>query len=79
MSEIIDESMVEKLKARYSSLHPLVFHRSVEKSKTPGELFDILDSFPKEFPVVWSQESRKWVHTKDLVQVGRFDLEMEKK
>ena len=56
------------LKERYSHLHPLIFHRSLEKSNSDGELFDILDSVPEELPVVWDEEDRRWVHTTDILQ-----------
>ena len=34
----------DALKKRYSDLHPLIFHRSLDKTKTNGELFDILET-----------------------------------
>jgi len=55
------------LRERYSGIHPLLFHRCLEKAKTNGELFDLLDSMPDEYPFVWDEESRKWVVT-DLLQ-----------
>jgi hypothetical protein len=74
---MIDEATVEGLKKRYKTLNPLIFHRSVEKAKSASDLFDILESFPHKYPVVWSEEEHQWVNTKDLVQVTKFDLEME--
>lgn len=55
------------IRDRYSGIHPLLFHRSLEKSKTNVELFDLLDSMPDEFPLVWEEQSRKWV-VADLLQ-----------
>lgn len=55
------------LKERYSHIHPLIFQRSLDKSKTNGELFDILDTFPQEYPVLWNEKTRRWEHTKDLL------------
>lgn len=70
---------VLKLKEKYSQLHPLIVHRSVERAKTPGDLFDILDCLWKDiqtaekpYPVVWHEEQRRWVKTEDLFQSHTF-------
>ena len=54
---------------RYQDLHPLLFKRSLEKAKSNGELFDLLESI-KELgpPIVWDDENRKWSNTKDILQ-----------
>lgn len=52
---------------RYPQVHPLLFHRSMEKAVSHGELFDILESLPEEYPIVWDDKQRKWVST-DLLQ-----------
>ena len=75
----MDKEFLDKLRERYSDIHPLIFHRSVEKTNSKVELFDILDSFPQEYPVVWSEADRRWITTKDLVQIEKFDLGMERK
>ena len=62
------DKVQKSLKERYSHLHPLVFKRSLEKAKTNGELFDILESFPKDYPIIWSEDDRIWKHTTDLLQ-----------
>lgn len=64
------DNVQKALKKRYSHLHPLVFQRSLERSKTNGELFDILESMPKEYPIVWDEKFRKWRHTEDLLQTN---------
>lgn len=69
---MFSEGLVEKLKERYSSLHPLIFHRSTEKAKNDVELFDILDSFPNKFPIAWDETSRRWQTTDDIYQVNEF-------
>lgn len=69
---MIDEKLVEALKLKYSSVHPLVFFRSKERAKTGGELFDILDTIPKQFPIIWNEEDKKWITTKDLFQAKSF-------
>jgi len=62
----MDEKIINKLKERYASVHPLIFQRSVERSKTETELFDILDTIPKGFPIVWSEEDSKWIRFKNI-------------
>jgi hypothetical protein len=58
----------EAMKERYAHIHPLIFQRSLERSKNDGELFDILETIPDEFPIVWDDEKRSWVTTEDLIQ-----------
>ena len=62
------DEVQEALKKRYSHLHPLIFQRSLEKSKTNGELFDLLDTFPEEYPIVWNNEKKVWSTSDDLLQ-----------
>jgi hypothetical protein len=69
----MDQVVVEKLKERYAHLHPLLFHRSVEKARTLGELFDILEEVPVVLPVAWDAESRRWKTTDDLTQARSFE------
>ena len=60
------DEIQKALKERYSNIHPLLFHRSVEKSASNAELFDILDSIPNTLPVMWDDELRRWVSTELL-------------
>ena len=69
---MFSENLVEKLKERYSHLHPLIFHRSKEKAKNDVELFDILDSFPEQFPISWNEKTRRWESADDIYQVSEF-------
>jgi hypothetical protein len=71
---MITKEILEALKTRYSSVNPLIFARSKERAKTAGELFDILDTIPTEFPIVWNEENKKWVTTKDLFQSKTFSF-----
>ena len=65
------------LRERYEHVHPLLFLRCLEKAKTDGELFDLLDGMPDGFPLIWDQENRRWLATDDLLQskghVGESD------
>lgn len=62
------DEVQEALRKRYSHLHPLLFQRSLEKARSDGELFDILESIPEAHPIIWDEESRRWIHTPDLLQ-----------
>lgn len=55
------------LKERYPHVHPLLFHRCVEKARTNGELFDMLESIADNYPLMWDEGTRSWIHT-DLFQ-----------
>ena len=61
----LDEKSMTVFQQRYAHIHPLLLWRSIERAKTPGDLFDILESIP-EFPVAWSDEEHCWKG------VGRF-------
>lgn len=65
---MLTEQIKNKLKERYSFLHPLLIHRSCEKASSDGEFFDILDSVPKEFPLIWNEESHRWTKSNDILQ-----------
>jgi hypothetical protein len=69
---MINSELVTKLKERYKDVHPLMFHRSQEAARTPGELFDILDTIPKKYPIVWDDGERRWVTADDLFQSQPF-------
>lgn len=57
---MIEEKTLEVFRQRYSYIHPLLFWRSVEKAKTPGELFDILEGVPSDFPLIWDEDQHCW-------------------
>ena len=59
---MIKNEAVDKLHKRYPDIHPLLFHRSVEKAKNLVELFDILEGLPKKMPIVWDNEQRQWIN-----------------
>lgn len=70
---LLEPSIVEKLKERYE-VHPLIFHRAAERANSPGELFDILETIPNDFPIIWDDDERKFVYTTDLTLASRFNL-----
>lgn len=76
---MISEEIIAGLKKQFPNVHPLIFHRSLERSKTPGELFDILYSFPAEYPIIWNEESKQWITTKDLFQAKNLKNNEEDK
>ena len=67
----MDEVVVQKLKERYSNVHPSIFNRSCSYAKTPGDLFDILEDIPKVYPIIWDNSKRKWV---TVSNISDFDL-----
>ncbi len=66
--DMINSDTIKALKFRYINIHPLIFLRSVERVKTPGELFDMLESFPTKYPVCWSDEKHMWTTTDNIFQ-----------
>ena len=69
-----DPEVIKGLRDKYSDIHPLIFHRSLERSSCQGDLFDILESLPKIYPIVWDEDKHSWVHTSDILQSKIFDL-----
>ena len=68
------DDVQKALKDRYSHIHPLIFQRSLEKAESNGELFDILETVPDDFPVVWDDVQKRWVVTDDLLQSNNVQL-----
>jgi hypothetical protein len=60
------DETVYKLRERYLHIHPLIFHRSVERAGTAVELFDALDSFTDKYPICWDNITRCWLPIDDL-------------
>jgi hypothetical protein len=69
---MIDKNALENIKNKYKNVHPLMFTRSVEKSKTNGELFDIVSTIPEEFPIIWNESKKRWVVTNDIFLSNEF-------
>ena len=67
---MIDEEIINSFKKRYKSVHPLVFHRSLEKSETAVDLFDILESIPQH-AFFWNDEEKKWEKTIDFLCISK--------
>lgn len=66
----MDEMVLKKLKERYSHVHPTIFHRSCAYAKSPGDLFDILESLPKVYPIVWQESKRQWITVEDICKLN---------
>lgn len=67
---MIDQNIIDSLRNRYENLHPLVFHRSFEKSTSAVDLFDILESIPKH-PFYWDDNNKKWTKTSDFLLLNK--------
>jgi len=55
------------LRQRYPEIHPLLFFRCIEKTTTNVELFDMLETLPKTYPIIWDHDIKQWATT-DLLQ-----------
>lgn len=64
---MIESPHREIFRERYANLPVLLVHRSLERARTPGEAFDILETVPATYPVIWDEEQRRWVVTDDLL------------
>jgi hypothetical protein len=71
---MLTKSIVDALKKRYHYIHPLIFIRSADHARNDAELFDILDSFPKKYPLTWSEQDRRWIVVSDLFLASKFRI-----
>jgi hypothetical protein len=69
---MVNHAIAKSLKQRYNNIHPLVFQRSLDRAIDDTDLFDILDSFPNKYPVVWNNNERRWIVTDDLFLKSSF-------
>lgn len=66
--DIIKLQVITKLRERYLQIHSTIFISSMEKARSPGDLFDILDTFPGKYPISWDEITHRWV-PKNLISV----------
>lgn len=62
---IINTDFINSFKKRYEKLHPLIFHRSLEKAESSSELFDILENLPF-YPIIWDDSKKRWSNISDF-------------
>lgn len=72
MSFDLSEKELSNFKSKYSGVHPLVFHRSLEKAVSALDLFEILESMPSKAPFSWNDDTRSWVVDEDIMGVERL-------
>jgi hypothetical protein len=65
-----EDPAFENFRSKYAHVHPLVFHRSVEKASSFINLFEILESVPKEPPFSWDEARRSWTRDEDVMGLG---------
>lgn len=65
---MVDEIIANKLRERYTHVHPLIFSRSCSYAKNLGELFDILEGIPKKYPIIWDDKEKQWVTVDDVLR-----------
>lgn len=63
----LDDSVLNNFRTKYQHLHPLVFQRSLERSSSLLELFEILEGVPSEPPYSWDESRRSWSKDEDLI------------
>lgn len=63
---MVDEMAAQKLKERYVHVHPLIFNRSCNYAKSMGDLFDILEGIPKNYPIIWDSKKNQWVTVENI-------------
>jgi len=61
----IDSEALEKLKSHFK-VHPLIFHRTMEKAQSTIDLFDLLKSIPN-YPISWDDSKHSWVKETDIL------------
>jgi hypothetical protein len=66
MNHLGNEDAIENFRKRYYNLHPLIFHRSVERAGSLVELFEILETIPSKYPIAWNDNIRSWVKETDI-------------
>jgi len=67
----LDEDAIKSFKKEYDFLHPLIFHRSLEKADNSNELFEILESIPKSYPFFWDDSKKKWIRSSDFLFIKK--------
>lgn len=67
----LDEDSIQSFKEKYNFLHPLLFHRSLEKAESSNGLFEILESIPKSYPLFWDDSKKKWVSSSDFLFIKK--------
>ncbi len=72
---MLSNHIIKALSERYKNIPPLIFMRSVERAKDDADLFDILESFPNEYPVVWSEKKHSWTISESLYLEESFHEE----
>jgi hypothetical protein len=68
---MINKDVVKNMGERYKNVPPLIFHRSASYAKTPGELFDILESIPNTFPLIWDEKTRTWTTVENIFKTSK--------
>ena len=70
---MINDQTINCFLSRYTNIHPLIIYRTLDKVSTAGEMFDILEEFPKEYPVSWDSNLKRWVNVDDVILEDSFD------
>jgi hypothetical protein len=72
---MISGEIAKAIRQRYPKVHPLIFQRCLDRANNNSELFDMLDSLPKGFPIIWSEVEHSWIKEADIFLAKKFNLE----
>jgi hypothetical protein len=62
----MDDNFINSIRQKYKKIHPLIFHRSLEKSERGSDLFEILQTMPRS-PFYWDDSNKKWCRCLDFI------------
>ncbi len=62
MTKITEDNFFSFVK-RYKNCHPLLILRTLEKTKSLGKSFDLLEDFSGKNNLIWDNEKNKWEET----------------
>lgn len=63
--------VTDKFRKRYEHIHPLIFNRSCSYAKSPGDLFDILETIPQKYPIIWDEQKHQWTHVENICKLHK--------
>jgi hypothetical protein len=72
------KEVLEGFKKSYLNVHPLVMQRSIERATSASDLFEILESIPKNPPFSWSEEKHSWTKDPDVAAKSQMKKIMSK-
>jgi len=72
---MISPEIINSIKEQFPDIHPLLFHRTVERAENAAHLYTLLLEVPTEFPIIWNEERYVWEHDPDIFLSSRFKVD----